>query len=203
MAVSIVAVWTGGLILTVLVVRSDIRDRARKLAVSLGAIISLVGIGLGALITLPTSDQLTRWQSGAGAHTLGAHTVGGLDGGPGLPLLGWSTTGGDLRIPHFVGMHALQGLLLLYVVLNLLAARWPALRPTHVRANLIRTGAAGFAALLGLVTWQAYRGQSLLSPDVWTLTALAAIILGMALATVKTLGTTPAPEEPELEKIPV
>jgi len=53
------------------------------------------------------------------------HTVGMPDGGPGLPFTNWSTVAGDLRISHFISIHALQALPLLALALPRLPVSFP------------------------------------------------------------------------------
>lgn len=174
MAFSIVALWLGTLALTGSALRAPVADRPSRWAIRLGTPIALVGLALAGLMTgLPTQTQPKTIE---GFHNMtGAHGVGVLDGGPSMPITGWSTTGGDLRIPHFVGMHALQALPLLAMLLGALATRYPRLRPESVRARLVIVSAGGYAGLLALVTWQALRGQPLIRPDGPTLAALAAL----------------------------
>jgi hypothetical protein len=176
----IAALVVATLVLTVLVMFSRVEDRATWWAVRLGAVLSLIGISLGALMTSPTAQQMARFDAGGTPDMIGAHTVGLADGGPGLPILGWSTVGGDLRIPHFVGMHALQALPLLALALGVLVTRFPKLRDAAVRTRLVMVGAAGYAGLVALVTWQALRAQSIVHPDATTLAALAGLVAVVA-----------------------
>ncbi|MGI4738351.1 MAG: hypothetical protein ACRYG7_24545 [Janthinobacterium lividum] len=83
------------------------------------------------------------------------HTVGGPDGGPGLPGLGWSTVAGDVRIAHFLGMHALQALPLLGWALS----RWAPRRA----AMLTGLGTALYAAAVAGLLAQAVAGRPLLA----------------------------------------
>jgi hypothetical protein len=106
-----------------------------------------------------------------GWNDAGGHTVGAPDGGPGLPLTDWSTLHGDLRIGHFVGLHALQAL----PILAWLLARFTGL-DERTRVRLIRLAAAGMAGLVVLLSWQALRGQPLIAPDAETLAAAAALV---------------------------
>lgn len=184
MGVSIIVLWVANLVIAALLFRNPLGDPARTLAIRLGAVISLVGLALGGLMTSPTAQQLADFQGIAGAHTVGLP-----DGGPGLPILGWSTVAGDLRIPHFVGMHALQALPIALLLLELLSRRVAVLREIRVRIGLLWVTAAGWSAGVALVTWQALRGQSIVQPDPLTAGAAAAIVAGAVLAAVAVLAS--------------
>ncbi|MBG6056273.1 hypothetical protein IWX81_002705 [Salinibacterium sp. CAN_S4] len=159
MAFSIVVVWMMTLIVGVALFRNPLGDRARTLAIRAGVIIALVGMGLAFLMTGPTAQQLDDFQGVAGAHAVGV-----ADGGPGLFLLGWSTVAGDLRIPHFVGMHALQVLPLFVIALEFLARRIPRLDSPQVRLRLVRVAVVAYSATVAVLTWQSLAGQSIVSP---------------------------------------
>jgi hypothetical protein len=181
MGSTIVVLWLATAAVAVLLMRQRTADRAHALAVRLGLLVALGGLAVGFLMTSPTPEQQAGFADAA-PTVIGAHSVGVADGGPGLPLLGWSTTGGDLRAGHFVGMHALQALPLLALLLSVLGRRGARpLTDERVRARLIAVAAAGYAGLTVLITWQALRGQSLVHPDALTLTAagpLATLTLG-------------------------
>jgi hypothetical protein len=115
-----------------------------------------------------------------------------------MPLTHWSTVGGDLRIPHFVGLHAIHFLLITLLVLHFLAGRIAWLRPERVRARLIGVAAFGYAGVMATVTVQAFRGQALIHPDVNTLGMLAGVaaVTLVALTGVLTTARRTAPLEP-------
>ncbi|MGW3334929.1 hypothetical protein ACWDF9_30790 [Streptomyces rubiginosohelvolus] len=194
MGMTIVVLWAATLAIAVLLLRTRITDRATALAVRGGLLIALAGAGLGFLMTLPSETPQAAGNFDA-ADTMGAHSVGVPDGGPSMPLTGWSTTGGDLRAPHFVGMHALQLLPLLLIALVLLAPRFAPLRDAGVRLRLVRVAVGGYAALVALITWQALRGQPLIHPDGVTLATAGAILAAVAYGTWRALRRT-APGHP-------
>lgn len=127
MGITIIVLWAATLAIGILLLRASIADRAAAWAIRGGVLIALVGAGLGFLMTLPSAEQQAAGNLDT-AEVIGAHSVGVPDGGPAMPLTGWSTTGGDLRAPHFVGMHALQLIPLFLIALVLLAPRLARLR---------------------------------------------------------------------------
>lgn len=145
--------------------------------IRLGVLISFVGMVVAFLMTVPTPNQMVQLQTGITPAAIGAHSVGIEDGGPGLPIVGWSTIGGDLRIAHFIGLHGMQ--LLPLISLFISRRRW-----LNQRQQITLTIIAGIAYLgwIILLTWQALRGQSIVAPDVQTYIAYGALIGFIALA---------------------
>lgn len=158
MGATIAVVWLATVAIALRFLRERSDDPVTTSAVRLGLLIGLAGMAVGFLISAN-----------------GGHAVGVPDGGPGLFFVGWSTTGGDLRIGHFVGMHALQ---LLPLLAAGLAAIGRGLLDETARLRIVQIAAAGYAGLVVLVTWQALRGQPLLAPDAVTLAAIVALALG-------------------------
>jgi hypothetical protein len=108
-------------------------------AVVLGLIITfLLGGGFGGYM----SSQTSHWVNAAASA------------GPGLPLFGWSTTGGDLRPAHFFGIHAQQ-------ILPFLALFVPGTGPlSRLAVWLI---AAAYAAFTTAVFWHSLQGLPLIA----------------------------------------
>ena len=156
--------------------RQRFSDRALGWALRFGMTMTIAGAMAGGLMTRPTAAQLADARAGRGIPIIGAHTVGAPDGGPGIPVTGWSREHGDLRIPHFVGLHAIQALALFAVGLR----RWH--RPDTVRVRAVLVAAASYALLFVLLLWEALRGQSVVAPDPTTLISLTVWVAGTALA---------------------
>lgn len=167
MGMSIMVLFVAQLVIGLIALIQRIPDRPMRYAVRLGLGLSLLGMLAAGPMVYPTGIPGTTGHS---------HSVGVPDGGPGLPITGWSTVGGDLRIGHFVGLHGLQALPLLAFLLARFGQRFDA----YTRARLLLVAGAAYGVLVVLLTWQALRSQPLLQPDVRTLAAVAALALATA-----------------------
>ena len=83
----------------------------------------------------------------------------GATAGPGLPLVGWSATGGDLRVAHFLGVHAQQVLPLAGWLLSRTA--WRGAVPAMALA------AAAYVGLIAAALRQASAGLPLIAFQPW------------------------------------
>lgn len=147
--------------------RQRFADRALGWALRLGMTLTIAGAMVGPMMTRPTRTQIAAVRAGAPMTVVGSHSVGGPDGGPGLPVTGWSRDHGDLRVSHFIGLHALQALALVAIGLR----RWR--RPDDVRVRAVLAAAASYGSLFLLTLWSALRGQSVVAPDSTTLMLIA------------------------------
>jgi hypothetical protein len=180
MGAAIAGLWLLNAFVAFLLARRRFAEAPIVWGVRMGLIAGLLGMAVAFLMTQPTPEQDSLISATGSFSIVGAHAVGVADGGPGLPVVGWSTEGGDLRVAHFVGLHGLQ----ILPLLGLALARFgPAWLPMRDRSRLVGVASAFWIALVLLLTWQALRSQSLIAPDALTLLALGLLIAMMAAAT--------------------
>lgn len=184
MGVTILLVWIASLIAAFVLMRQSFTSRPFGLALKIGIVIGVIGAGLGNTMTTPTSAQMDQMQElGGPSPNIGAHSVGVEDGGEGLPIVGWSTEGGDKRVGHFIGLHGLQVLPL---------AGWFIMREKYrlresQQMRLIWIAGAAYGGVMAITVWQAVRGQPLITPDALTLSVLFSLIAVLGVATAMTL----------------
>src|SRR5262249_11716707 len=114
-------------------------SRSSQLAIVFGIVVFLAGSVIGGLMVVQGQSE-----------------VGVSPGGPGLPVLNWSTKGGDLRAAHFLGIHGLQFL----PVAGWLIAQLKGLS-TRAKLTSVVTVSTGYVLLMGFVLLQALNGVPL------------------------------------------
>ena len=109
-----------------------------------------LGLMLGSVATMVTVVPLSAgFVDGLG------HWVGGVRSDvAGLPLTGWSTTGGDLRVPHFFATHLMQALPL---------AGWLGDRFGRNPTRWVNLAAAAGIVVVAGALWQAVAGRPFLA----------------------------------------
>ena len=78
------------------------------------------GVMLGATVALIGAAGIGMMLGGSPDH----YPVDAGDAANRIPVVGWSLERGDLRIAHFIGLHALQGLFALGLLLVRTPPRW-------------------------------------------------------------------------------
>jgi hypothetical protein len=172
MGIMIGILWLTSVGVLVALFRQKFSDQVWGWSLRLGMLITVLGSAAGGMMITPTADQMAQMRAHQMPPAVGAHTVGAPDGGPGLPGVGWSREHGDLRVPHFLGMHGIQ----VIAFLGWLIAR------RQGSVGMVFTVAAGYLSAAGILLWQALRGQSIIEPDTATLVALGVWLFATAAA---------------------
>jgi hypothetical protein len=175
----VIGLFLANLVLAIVLLIQRVGSPAIRWAIGVGLVLAVAGMMVPfALAGSGDAHQVTD-AYGRAAELGSSHSIGVAPGGPGLPFLGWSLTGGDLRAPHFFGMHTIQLLMALVLVLGRLSTRYGWLRPEQVRGRLLAVAGLLATGLFVLLSVQATRGESVIMVRPWSaLLAGSLVIIG-------------------------
>lgn len=108
MGVAILVAWVASIFVTAALFRQKFAEQGIGWGFRLGLLITVIGASVGGVMVAPRSAQLAQAKETHHMNVSGSHTIGAPDGGPGMPGTGWSREHGDLRVSHFMGLHAMQ-----------------------------------------------------------------------------------------------
>lgn len=168
----IAGVWMTNLVLGIHLALRRMPDRTAASGIRWGTAIGLIGMALAFAMTVGEWGIVDMDTEGLA----GAHSIGAADGGPTMPITGWNTESGDMRVPHFLGLHGLQAIPAFAIILSLLARRRCVLRDEATRVRLVRIFAFLYFGIVIFATVQAVRGHSVVGTD-WT---IPAALVGLA-----------------------
>ncbi|WP_067538633.1 hypothetical protein [Nocardia crassostreae] len=176
----VLGLFGANLVIAVMLSWQRVTDLPTARAIKAGLGIAVVGMAFGYIVVPGTGKQEVTDAYGNPVTLAAGHTV--MEGQPlvrdgvaGMPVTHWSTAGGDIRIAHFLGIHGIQLLIVAAILLARFAPRVPWLRSERTRADLIAVLAVGVAGLMGVLLWQALRGQPVTAPDGLTLMAFGVL----------------------------
>jgi hypothetical protein len=150
-------VWLATLVMAIAITRRPIQDRIVRRVSIAGAWLVLLGSSVGFLLVAAQK-----------------HSIGGIDGGPILPFVGWNRNIGDLRPAHFVGLHALQ-------VLIVIASAARRKNWTNERAlQAISATAAAIGVTCVALVVQALTSRPVTSPSTLLIVAASAVAGALA-----------------------
>ncbi len=154
---------------------APINDHAVALIIRSSLLLTLVGTALtGALMVTPRPAQVRQLLDTGHASAMGAHTIGAADGGPGLEFAGWSAGHGDLRVPHFFSLHAIQVLPLMFFATRRIQ------RGKRSGRRLAKALVVAYGAMMLFLTAEALSGR----PLTWRPSAMPTADTIFALCTV-------------------
>jgi hypothetical protein len=184
---SVGAIAMATVVLHVLLVAVVLKKRAATppvlLALKTGTAMLVASSFVGIFMAFPKTPE------GYSGDVVGAHFIGTDVNHAVIPLIYWSAEGGDLRVSHFIGLHAFQ----LLPLAAMFFSRW-------VDRRMVWVLSAGYAGVFLISFFQALAGESLFRPSAATLAALGVTALGTAIGAFwarRNPSDPPAPPAPE------